>query len=425
MDYSEKVDEDAVLRARMMLLGSGYLSLGQRIEAYQVLAEVSPLAYLPKLSDALVSQGYAAEFRDRPDMRLALHAEAVATARRVHASHPKRTQVLVGALAAYQADLYSAGRRAEGFAVCEEMAETGRWGFEQGQVPSPMYGHRRLAAVLAEEGRHREAAEICGKIVQAARPESRAGVSLWTMVEWVAELDAAGHHDAALKAFAEVVGASRGELGTGSTSLAILTWHLVHHAGMLDTAGRRTEAGGARKEALALLAELGETGERTGWSNFLSWWSILLALSGRSAEPAASPSAPAPAFGSDLHNWSPDIRQAYFRGLSTLEEEAAALAETAKTDPHEHLPELVAVHRRLTTRSALYWENRSHLILKPLRPVLDEGVALARRLADLAGADRDREALGRALTDRSMFLVAAQQYGEAYDDFLEVIALLD
>ncbi|MEU1629615.1 hypothetical protein ABZ746_30800 [Streptomyces sp. NPDC020096] len=52
-------------------------------------------------------------------------------------------------------------------------------------------------------------------------------------------------------------------------------------------------------------------------------------------------------------------------------------------------------------------------------------MALARRLADLAGAGQGREALGRALTDRSMFLVAAKQYGEAYDDFLEAIALPD
>jgi hypothetical protein len=46
-------------------------------------------------------------------------------------------------------------------------------------------------------------------------------------------------------------------------------------------------------------------------------------------------------------------------------------------------------------------------------------VALARRLADIPGVAQGRETLGRALTDRSMFLLAARQYGEAYDGFLE------
>ncbi|MFJ3309968.1 hypothetical protein ACIPSA_44600 [Streptomyces sp. NPDC086549] len=72
MDHSEKVDQDAVLRARTMLLGSGRLSLARQIEAYRVLAKVGPLTYLPKLCDALVFYGYEPEFRDRPDIRLAL-----------------------------------------------------------------------------------------------------------------------------------------------------------------------------------------------------------------------------------------------------------------------------------------------------------------------------------------------------------------
>ncbi|OAH10853.1 hypothetical protein [Streptomyces jeddahensis] len=46
---------------------------------------------------------------------------------------------------------------------------------------------------------------------------------------------------------------------------------------MLDAAGRRAEAKGARKEALVLLTELGETGERKSWSNILSWWTTLFA----------------------------------------------------------------------------------------------------------------------------------------------------
>ncbi|MFC9620622.1 hypothetical protein ACFTXM_11665 [Streptomyces sp. NPDC056930] len=422
MNHSENVDQDAVLRARTMLLGSGGLSVEQEIDAYRVLAEVSPLTYMPKLSKALVSFGYAPEFRDRPDIQLALHAEAVAAARRIGAEEPKRTELLIGALTPYQRLLYTAGRRAEGFAICEEMAEAGRQGFERGQVPSPVYGHGRLAAVLAEEGRHREAAEICGRIVRAARPEEPSGVSFWTAVEWAAELDAAGLHDAALDAFAHMVDACRRELDAGSTSLAILTWELVRHSQMLDAAGRRAGAGAARKEALGLLAELGETGERKSWSNILSWWTMLLGLSGRAEEPAASARTPAPPFGSTL--WSPDTRQAYFEGLPALEEETARLTEPAAVDPRRHLPGLIATHRRMTIRSALHRENRTHRILKPLRPVFDEGVALARRLDGL-GAQEGRALLARALTDRSMFLLAAKQYGEAHDDFLVVTTLLD
>ena len=425
MDHTDKVDQDAVLRARTMLLGSGRPSLGRQIEAYRVLSVVSPLAYLPKLTEALLSYGYAPEIRDQPEIQLARHAEAAATARLVDAGDPKRTALLVRALSAYRYTLYAVGRRAEGLAVCEETAEAGRWGFAHGQVSSSVYGHGPLAAVLAEDGRHQEAAELCGKLVRAARSEGPGKVSFWAAVEWAAELDAAGRHDAALEAFAEIVDAGRAEVdGEGSSPLAVMAWQLVHQAGMLDAAGRHAEACGARQDALAFLSELDRTGERKSWSNILSWWTTLYALSGRSAEPVGRPGAPAPPFGLPFLNWSPDIKQTYFDSLPTLEEQVADLRRAARSDPREHLPALVAQHRRLTIRSALYWEKRGHRILKPLRPIFDEGVVLARRLADVAGKDQSREALARALTDRSMFLVAAKQYGEAYDDYLEVLDLL-
>ncbi|GAA2360046.1 hypothetical protein GCM10010246_57830 [Streptomyces cuspidosporus] len=54
MNPAERVDQDDVLRARSILLGSGYLSVDRQVEAYRVLAEVSPMAYLPKLAEALV-----------------------------------------------------------------------------------------------------------------------------------------------------------------------------------------------------------------------------------------------------------------------------------------------------------------------------------------------------------------------------------
>lgn len=62
--------------------------------------------------------------------------------------------------------------------------------------------------------------------------------------------------------------------------------------------------------------------------------------------------------------------------------------------------------------------------MEPLRPLSAEGVPLARRLADLPGAQRGQQALGRALTGRSMFLLAARQYAEACEDFRKAVALL-
>ncbi|MET7733403.1 hypothetical protein ABZT02_18820 [Streptomyces sp. NPDC005402] len=418
MDHSEKVDQDAVLRARTMLLGSGRLELGRQVEAYRVLSAVSPLTYLPKLAEALLSLGYAHEIRNLPEAQLAHRIEAVTVARAVDKGDPKRTELLVRSLDAYRHQLYFLGRRAEGFAVCEEMAEAGRSGFALGQVRSPLYGHGRLVVALAEEGRYREAAEWCQKMVRPEQGQQSAELSFWDMVEWVAALDAAGCHEAAVEVFAELVSDTRARCAEDRTSMATLTWELVHHAGMLDAVGRRADAVAVRQEALGVLAELDLSGERKSWSNSHSSWSTLFALSGSAAEPVPTPGEPGPSFGSSFHQWSPDIKQAYFDGISSLEEQVDELREAERTDPGKRLPELVALHRRFAIRTAVYRVNRSHLILKPLRPVFDEHVALAHRLG--AG-----EVLARALTDRSMFLLAAHQYGEAYDDFVEVCELLN
>lgn len=421
MNASGKVDQDAVIRARTMLLGSGRPSSHQLIEAYRVLVEVSPLTYRPKLAAALTMAGYHAERRSQA--QLAFHAEAVENARLIDAGEPKRTDLLVRALGALESALYAVGRRDEGFAVCQEMAEAGRWGFEHGQVTAPVYGHGRLGVVLAEEGRHKEAAEICGRMVQADGPQGPASTS-WNAMEWAAELDAAGQHDAALEAFAQVVNTSRDKLDSTGYPLAALVWKLVHHARMLDTAGRRQEAGATREEALALLAEMDRTGERISWSNIQSNWTHLFALSGRHAEPPASADSPAPAFGAAHHHWSWDVRDAYFDALPVLGAVVTTLTKAARTDPHQHLPELVVAHRRLAIRSALhsvhYRGNRRH-ILKRLRPTFSQGVVFTRRLHALTNTEHTLQSLNNALIDRSMFLLAEKQYGEAYEDFREAL----
>ncbi|MCW8378449.1 hypothetical protein [Streptomyces justiciae] len=414
MNHSEKVDQDAVLRARTILLESDRPSVARQVEAYRVLSAVSPLTYVPKLADALVSYGYEWEVRDLPEVRLARHAEAAAVARRIDEGDPRRATLLVRALDACQHGLYALGRRAEGLAVCEEMAAAGRWGFEHGQVRSPAYGHWRLAEVLAEEGRYEEAAEVCEKSVDAERPLTAGDNSFWAVVRWVAALDAAGQQGAALVAFAELVDVTRAEVAADSASLAMLVCQLVHQAGMLDGADRRAEAAAARQEALTLLADLDRTGERRSWSDMSSWWVVLFALSGRSAEPVPTARRPGPAFGAPCLQWSPDIRDAYLDGLGPLEEQVTALRE----DPSTPLPELIVQHRRLAVRTAVYRDRLNHRLLEPLRPLFAEGVALARRLADPG-------TLRGALTDQAMFLLAARQYGEAYDGFREACDLLD
>ncbi|MFH8622930.1 hypothetical protein ACH4A8_13660 [Streptomyces vietnamensis] len=392
MGNAEKFSQDAVLRARVLLLGSEEPSLRERLGAYRVLAEVSPRAYLPKLVDALF--GRARDFED-PEILRALYGEAADAARRFDAEVPDREEQLHRALSCYEHWLFAAGRRAEGRAVCEELAEAGQWG--------------RLAVVLAEEGRHGEAAELYGRHVAEREADD---ASRWTRIEWAAELDAAGQRDEALEVFARLVDDHRRRAMEDRSPLASLVWKLERYAGMLLTAGRRAEETAARREALALLARLAEGGEPVSWSNIQAWWVTLLSLSGRPAEPAATPDAPLPAFGVYLvHGWSPDVREEYFASIPALERQTDALRES------DDLPGLIATHRRLTVRRALRWETSGRRAEESLRPSFDEGVSLARRLTTDPGA------LARALTDRSMFLLAVKRYGEAHADFAEALAL--
>ncbi|MFD0369231.1 hypothetical protein [Streptomyces sp. NPDC127114] len=388
---SGKTDQNAVLRARVLLLGSGEPSLWARIGAYRVLAQVSPKAYLPKLVDALVERGH--ELRD-PEVRVRLFAEAAEAARRIEAGVPGRTERLRHALNAHQGVLFALGRRAEGRAVCEELAAAGWSG--------------RLALVLAEEGRFREAAELNERSVRDGNGEH----TFWSRVEWTANLEAAGMREEALKVFGELVDDGRRKAAEQRTALAVLTWELVHQSRMFDAAGRRAEAVAARREALGVLEELAATGEPRTWSCLLSWWATLFVLSGRDAEPAAGPGAPMPPFGTG-EGWSADARAAYTGDLPRLEEEAALLRADGR------LAELVDVQRRITLRAVSRDGHSPYRFEERMRPFLDEGVALARRLPDDPGR------LARALTDRAAYFAAARTFGPAHADFAEAVALLD
>lgn len=386
-----KIHHDAVLRARVLLLGSGRLSLLEQVHAYRVLAEVSPKAYLPKLVDALLSMSYRS--RD-PKADLVLAAEAVEAGRRIEAGTPAREERLCRALNVYQSALFALGRRAEGRAACEEMAEAGKSG--------------RLANILAEEGRFREAAELNEKAVRNGMKEH----SFWNMVEWAANLEGAGLHDAASAVFRELLDETRRKVAGRRTALAILTWELVHLSRMHEAAGHGADAAATRREALTVLEELATTGEPKDWSCILAWWVTLFALSGRGDESAASAESPMPPFGTDL-GWSSDTRDAFLGTLTGLETEAAGLREAGR------LPELVDLQRRISIRAVLREGNRPYRFEERFKPYFDESVALARRLPD------DPARLARALTDRSMFLVAARTFEPAHADFAEAVALLD
>ncbi|MEU9855546.1 hypothetical protein [Streptomyces sp. NPDC047974] len=389
------VDADKVMRARVLLLGSGRLSEHQEVEAYRVLAPVSPAVYAPKLVWRL--GGVRAT---TPERREELALEAVAVARLLDPGHPQRTEVLCQALGRYGSELLRQGRRAEALGVCRESAAVGREGYERGQVDHPAYGSGRLITVLSEEGRYAEALEARG---------DRTETDFWSAVEGSALREAAGRSDEAVAVFGEFLAEKRTAAAEGRTALAILVWSLLRQAEVLDRAGRPYEAGERRREAGAALARLAAGGEPVSWSNIQEWWVTLFLLSGRPDEPPASAGAPGPCFGEDARHWSPDVRQAFAESTETLEAEKAVLAERAATDPVRLLPALVTAHRRFTLRAALRAAHRSHRILDALRPVFDEGVALGRRLSPAAEV--------RALTDRASMLLAAGAYGEAHADF--------
>ncbi|QXE38042.1 hypothetical protein KQY30_31230 [Streptomyces sp. GMY02] len=383
------IDHDAVLRARVLLLGSGRPGRAELVDAYRVLAEVSPKAYVPKLVDALLALRH--ESRD-PKVDIALAAEASRAARRIEVGAPNRAGRLRRALDAYQTSLFALGRRAEGRAICEELAEAGRI--------------EPLAGILAEEGRFREAAELDEEATRRGIPEH----SFWTMVRRAANLEGAGLHDAASTVFRELLEETRREAAEQRTALAILTWELVHFSRMREAVGDGASAAAARREALSVLEELATTGEPQKWSCILGWWRTLFVLSGRAAEPAASSESPMPPFGTEL-GWSRDVRDGFLGMLPGLEAEAAKLREA------DRLPELVDVQRRIGIRAAVREGDRPYLFEERFTPYFDEGVTLARRLPDSPAR------LARALTDRSMFLVAARSYEPAHADFAEAVAL--
>ncbi|MEU8777910.1 hypothetical protein [Streptomyces sp. NPDC048606] len=414
MNSSGNVDHDAVLRARTTLLGSGTLSPLDEIEAYRVLADVSPLTYRPKLVRALMRRGGAPEFWHRPDVRLALYGRAADAARDLDTAYGQREVLLFEALDRLQRELFAADRHEEARAVRAESVESGWEGFTRGREP-----HGRLAVVLAEEGRHADAAGLWGREVDAA-PSAR-----WPALAATAALEAAGRHAEALETFAAFVDAGRrardtaeaaattatGAAATSATASA--TIDLVHRLAYLSRMSEHhadpCQARAARAEALTLLGTIAEGArEQPPTGGDPAFWAALFAMSAADREPRATPDAAGPAFGETPSAWSHHVRRAYFDGVPALEAAVAAAGSPA---------ERLAAQRRSTAAVTLRHVHGDRPVIE-LAPLFDEGVRLARDLPEAA----DREtATATALTDRALFHLAGGRPGPAHADLREVV----
>lgn len=414
---SGDVDQDAVLRARNVLLGSGGPTPREEVEACRVLARVSPATYLPRLARALVGLGHGDVFDELPEARLTLFEEAAEAAYALDGADPMRTEVLLSALNALQLHLFVLGRRPDGLALREEMAELARGALEDGPGGPAWSALALWARTLAEEGRHREAAEIHEEIVRHARPYGpRGGGAAWAVLEWMAEAEAAGLRDMATAAARELVAMERSDLAARGTSRSLLLFALLRLAELLDGYGESEAASAAFDEVGEVLAGLAASGDGSAGACLYSYWAVLFGLSGRAAE-LPTPGRPAPAFGAAFGESTPDVRERYFAELPVLR----AALDTPAADAE--LGERVQMHRRLTVRSTLYAvHRRGYLFLEPVLPLFEEGVALARRLYALdPGAGI--APLARALFDRASALTAGQRFAEAHTDFQEAVAL--
>ncbi|WP_329237196.1 hypothetical protein OHB07_36045 [Streptomyces sp. NBC_00111] len=122
MNHWESVDHHAVLRARTLLLGSGTINIHEAVDAYRLLAVVSPAVYLPRLAQALLEYG-TADPRN-PGTRLAVVTEAASAARRMEAAEPRRAALLRKALEACEQELTVLGRTEEARSVRAELDGT-------------------------------------------------------------------------------------------------------------------------------------------------------------------------------------------------------------------------------------------------------------------------------------------------------------
>lgn len=276
------------MRARNVLLASGRRTPREEVDAYRVLAQVGPASYLPLLAEALQRLSYDTGSGKNHAARLALREEAVAAARAIDPAEPARADVLYRALDSCQRELYNLGRRAEGLAMRAEMLAMGR---AQAELSGSLVvkGLHGWAAGLSEEGRYAEAADAMTELARAILPDVTDvpgdGSLAWSLLEWIAALHDAGRSGEALAAFETLVSLEAAEAANDRVPMACHLYSLIGYAQMLDTHGRGEQAALVRHEALALLTELADTGERESWSGYqASFWAVLLTVSGAESD---------------------------------------------------------------------------------------------------------------------------------------------
>lgn len=277
------------MRARNVLLASGRRTAREEVGAYRILAQVSPASYLPRLVKALLRMTYDTSSGRKHPASLALHEEAVAVARSIDPAETARADLLYEALDGCQRELYDLGRRAEGLAMRAEMLAIGRAQAEMSGAPA-VRGLHTWASGLSEEGRYAEAADAMTELVAAILPDGFGSGSLaWSLVEWIAALHDAGRCDEALSAFGTLVTLEASEAANDRGSMACHLYTLIGYAQLLDTYGRGEQAATVRQEALALLTELADTGERKTWSGYqAAFWAVLLFFSGADSDRSLS-----------------------------------------------------------------------------------------------------------------------------------------
>ncbi|MFJ6805530.1 hypothetical protein ACIQRK_05690 [Streptomyces anulatus] len=281
MNHSRKADQDDIVRARNVLLASGRRTPREEVDAYRVLAQVGPAAYLPLLVRALQRLSYDTGSGRKHASALALSEEAVAVARSIDAAEPTRADVLYRALDACQRELYDVGRGAEGLVMRAEMVDIGRAQAELSGVPA-VKGLREWAAGLSDEGRYAEAADVMTELIAAVLPDGTCGGALaWSLLDWIAALQDAGRSAETLAVFETLVSMEAADAANDRSSMLCHLYALIGYARMLDTHGRGERASLVRHEALTLLTRLADTGERNIWSSYqTSFWGALLAFSG-------------------------------------------------------------------------------------------------------------------------------------------------
>ncbi|MEU3880515.1 hypothetical protein ACFV2A_25285 [Streptomyces californicus] len=423
MHPTRKVDQDDIVRARNVLLASGRRTAGEEVDAYRVLAQVSPDVYAPRLADALLDLRYNPLTRSWHASALELSEEAVAAARSIDPAEPGRADVLHRALDGCREDLYRLGRTDEGLARCAEMLAVARAQAEAAGEPL-VKGVREWAAGLSEAGRYAEAADAMDHLVAALRPRGPgSGTLAWTLLDHIAALHDAGRPADALAAFEDLVAMEAAEAAADRGPLACHLHALTGYVRMLDAHGLGERAALARQEAFALLTELADTGERKEWSGYQrSFWAELLTLAAAYAEPS-EPDAPSPPPGAAPLRWSPRAKWRSVEGRHALRARADALAPRAADDPDRYLAQLVCLHRSFTLRSAVCGEKQVYRFVDELRPLYDEGVDLARRLARHDPVEGPR-ALAASLIDRSSLYAAARDFGPALADFRQALTHL-